>query len=77
MANITMDSLKKEAVQVYTGMLVVFPQHLQSEALNISGLVPKFNGCSIIFIVMLLYIKMFLNYLHYNIFYVNCQNGTN
>lgn len=47
MANniITMDSLKEEAIRVYTGMITVFPQFSQEEALNISELVPKFNGC--------------------------------
>lgn len=47
MANniIAMDSLKEEAVRVYSGMIAVFPQFAQEEALNISELVPKFNGC--------------------------------
>lgn len=40
-----MDSLKKLAVRVYSGMIVVFPQFKQEEALNISELTPKFNGC--------------------------------
>lgn len=42
---IAMDSLKEEAVRVYTGMIAVFPQFSQEEALNISELAPKFNGC--------------------------------
>ncbi len=42
---ITMDSLKEGAVQVYNGMIVVFPRFHQEEALDISELVPKFNGC--------------------------------
>lgn len=47
MANniITMDSLKEGAVRIYNGMIAVFPQFSQEEALNISELVPKFNGC--------------------------------
>ncbi len=47
MANniITMDSLKEGAVRVFTGMIAVFPQFSQEEALNISELAPKFNGC--------------------------------
>lgn len=47
MANniIAMDSLKEESVRVYTGMIVVSPQVSQEEVLNISELVPKFNGC--------------------------------
>lgn len=47
MANniIAMDSLKEEAVRVYTGMIAVFPQFSQEEALDISELEPKFNGC--------------------------------
>lgn len=47
MANniIAMDSLKEEAVRVYTGMIVVFPQFSQEEALNLLELAPKFNGC--------------------------------
>lgn len=43
--NIIMDSLKEGAVRVYTGMIAVFPQFSQEEALNISELAPKFNGC--------------------------------
>lgn len=43
--NITMDSLKKEAVRIYNGMIAVFPQFSQEETLNISELTPKFNGC--------------------------------
>ncbi len=39
----TMDTLKEQAVRVYTGMMVVYPFN-QEEALNISGLTPKFNG---------------------------------
>ena len=42
---IAMDSLKEGAVRVYTGMIVVFPQFSKEENLNISKLVPKFNGC--------------------------------
>ena len=47
MANniIAMDSLKEGAVRVYNGMIAVFPQFSQEEALNISELAPKFNGC--------------------------------
>lgn len=47
MANtiISMDSLKEGAVRVYSGMIAVFPQFAQEEALNISELAPKFNGC--------------------------------
>ena len=47
MANniITMDSLKEEAVRVYTGMIVIYPRLLKEEALDISELSPKFNGC--------------------------------
>lgn len=42
---IAMETLKKESVRVYTGMTVVFPQFQKEDTLNISGLVPKFNGC--------------------------------
>ena len=47
MANniIAMDSLKEGAVRVYSGMIAVFPQFAQEKALDISELVPKFNGC--------------------------------
>ena len=47
MANniIAMDSLKEGAVRVYTGMIAVFPQFSQEEALSLSELAPKFNGC--------------------------------
>ena len=44
--SITMDSLKKDgAIRVYSGMIAVYPQFAQEEALNISELAPKFNGC--------------------------------
>lgn len=43
--NNAMETLKQESIRVYTGMTVVFPQFQQEELLNISGLVPKFNGC--------------------------------
>ena len=42
---IAMDSLKEGAVRVYSGMIAVFPQFAQENALNISELAPKFNGC--------------------------------
>lgn len=42
---IAMDSLKEGAVRVYTGMIAVFPQFSKEEALNLSELAPKFNGC--------------------------------
>lgn len=42
---ITMDSLKKGAVRVYTGMKTVWPQYSREEILNVSDLAPKFNGC--------------------------------
>lgn len=42
---IAMDSLKEGAVRIYTGMIAVFPQFSQEEALDISELAPKFNGC--------------------------------
>ncbi len=47
MANniIAMDSLKEGAVRVYSGMIAVFPHFSKEEVLNISELVPKFNGC--------------------------------
>lgn len=47
MANniIAMDSLKDEAVQVYDGMIAVFPQFSKEVALSVSELYPKFNGC--------------------------------
>lgn len=47
MANniIAMDSLKEGAVRVYTGMITVFPQFSQEEALSLSEPAPKFNGC--------------------------------
>ena len=38
---IAMDSLKEGAVRVYSGMIAVFPQFAQEEALNISELAPK------------------------------------
>lgn len=40
-----MDSLKKEAIRVYPGMITVYPQFAKEETLNISDLAPKFNGC--------------------------------
>lgn len=42
---IAMDSLKEGSVRVYSGMIAVFPQFAQEEALNISELALKFNGC--------------------------------
>ena len=42
---IAMDSLQEGAVRVYTGMIAVFPQFFSQQALNVSELVPKFNGC--------------------------------
>ncbi len=46
MANtITMETLKNDSVRVYNGMIDVFPQFSQEEALDISELAPKFNGC--------------------------------
>ena len=45
MTETNMDSLKKGSVRVYSGMIAVFPQRSQEETLNISELVPKFNGC--------------------------------
>lgn len=48
MANNTtpeMDSLKKEAVRVYTGMISVWPLFSKEEPLKLSGMIPKFNGC--------------------------------
>lgn len=47
MANniIEMDSLKESAVRGYSGMTVVFPQFTKEETLDVSKLVPKFNGC--------------------------------
>ncbi|MDO5151692.1 MAG: hypothetical protein Q4D76_20280 [Oscillospiraceae bacterium] len=39
----TITFLKENAVRVYTGMSVIFRDH--SEALNVSELAPKFNGC--------------------------------
>lgn len=44
--NNALETLKKESsVRVYTGMIVVFPQFSKEEALNVSELAPKFNGC--------------------------------
>ena len=44
--NITMDYLKEQgAIKVYSGMIAVYPQFNHEEALNISELAPKFNGC--------------------------------
>lgn len=40
-----MNSLKEGAVRVYSGMITVFSQFMHEEALNISELVPEFNGC--------------------------------
>ena len=47
MANktISMDSLKEGAVRIYNGMIAIYPQFAQEEALDVSELVPKFNGC--------------------------------
>ena len=43
--NIAMETLKKDgSVRVYPGMVAVFPQFHQEEALNLSELAPKFNG---------------------------------
>lgn len=42
---IEMDSLKKGAIRVNFATIAVFPQFDQEEPLNISELVPKFNGC--------------------------------
>lgn len=42
---IAMDYLKEVAVRVHSGIIVVFPQFAQEETLDISELVPKFNGC--------------------------------
>lgn len=42
----TMDSLKEEAVRVYSGMIAVLPQFPRSEKiLDVSDMAPKFNGC--------------------------------
>ncbi len=43
--NITMDSLKEQAVRVYSGMIVVYPQFSREETLNVSRRMRKFNGC--------------------------------
>ena len=43
--NITLNSLKEDAIQVYNGMITVFPQFSTEKTLNISEMVPKFNGC--------------------------------
>lgn len=40
-----MDSLKEGTVRVYTGMIAVWPQFSKEEAINVSELAPKFNGC--------------------------------
>lgn len=42
---ITMDSLKEDSVQVYDGMIAVYPQSGQEEPINVWKLYPKFNGC--------------------------------
>lgn len=42
--NKELDSLKEEAVRVYTGMTVVFPQFAKETQLNLSELIPKFDG---------------------------------
>ena len=46
MANITMDSLKKEgSVRFYPGMIEVSALSFQEENLDLSNLVLRFNGC--------------------------------
>lgn len=42
-----METLKQESIRVYTGMIAVFPQFQQEEALNISEVLPKFPGCNV------------------------------
>lgn len=42
---IAMDSLKVDALWVYSGMIAVFPQFAKEESLNVSELESKFNGC--------------------------------
>ena len=45
MANtITMETLKKDSVRIYPGMVAVFPQFNQEETLKLMELAPKFNG---------------------------------
>lgn len=39
-----MNELKQMAVQVYTGMTVIFPQFKSEDTLNIQEIIPKFNG---------------------------------
>lgn len=45
MANtFTMETLKKDSVRIYPGMVAVFPQFNQEETLNLMELASKFNG---------------------------------
>ena len=43
--NNALEILKKEAVRVHTGMTAVFPQFQQEHDLDMSELIPKFDGC--------------------------------
>lgn len=47
MANkiISMDSLKENAIRVFSGMVVAFPQPSKEEFLNVSDLTPRYNNC--------------------------------
>ncbi len=40
-----LEELKEQSVRIYNGMIAVYPQFGEEEALDISSLIPKFNGC--------------------------------
>lgn len=40
----TMEAIKEAAVRAYTGMVAIFPQYGVEETLDVSDLIPKFNG---------------------------------
>lgn len=44
-STLTIDSLMEQALEVKDGMITVFPQFKQEEALKVSEIVPKFPGC--------------------------------
>lgn len=41
---IALETLKKDSVRIYPGIVAVFPQFNQEESLNLTELAPKFNG---------------------------------
>jgi len=39
-----METLKKDSIRIYPGMVAIFPQFKQEETLNLMEMAPKFNG---------------------------------